>query len=35
MTIQQFREWLVFDHPYWSWIHDRDSIFANAVDRCP
>jgi transposase InsO family protein len=31
-TIQQFREFLAFDHPYRFLIHDRDSIFASAVD---
>jgi putative transposase len=27
-TIQQFREFLAFDHPYRFVIHDRDSIFS-------
>ena len=31
-TIQQFREFLVFDHPYRFVIHDRDGIFSPAVD---
>jgi putative transposase len=31
-TIQQFREFLAFDHPYRFVIHDRDSIFSTAVD---
>jgi putative transposase len=30
-TIQQFREFLAFDHPYRFLIHDRDGIFAPAV----
>ena len=32
-TIQQFREFLAFDHPYRFLIHDRDGIFAPAVDE--
>jgi len=32
-TTQQFREFLVFDHPYRFVIHDRDSIFSADVDR--
>jgi transposase InsO family protein len=31
-TIQQFREFLAFDHSYRFVIHDRDSIFSAAVD---
>jgi hypothetical protein len=31
-TTQQFREFLSFDHPYRSLIHDRDCIFSSAVD---
>jgi len=31
-TIQQFREFLAFDHPYRFLIHDRDSIFSADVD---
>jgi hypothetical protein len=31
-TIQQFREFLAFDHPYRFVIHDRDSIFSPGVD---
>lgn len=31
-TIQQFREFLAFDHPYRFLVHDRDSIFSSAVD---
>ena len=31
-TIQQFREFLAFDHPYRFVIHDRDSIFSVDVD---
>src|ERR1700739_45200 len=27
-TIQQFREFLTFDHPYRFLIHDRDGIFS-------
>ncbi len=27
-TIQQFREFLAFDHPYRFIIHDRESIFC-------
>jgi len=27
-TIQQFREFLAFDHPYRFVLHDRDSIFS-------
>jgi hypothetical protein len=29
-TIQQFREFLAFDHPYRFLIHGRDGIFHNA-----
>jgi transposase InsO family protein len=32
-TIQQFREFLPFDHPYGILIHDRDSVFSAAVDQ--
>ena len=31
-TIQQFREMLPFDHPYYFLIHDRDAIFSRDVD---
>ena len=31
-TAQQFREFLAFDHPYRFVIHDRDGIFAPAVE---
>ena len=31
-TIQQFREFLAFDHPYRFLIHDRDRIFSAHVD---
>ncbi len=31
--IQQFREFLAFDHPYKFLIHDRDSIFSAAADQ--
>lgn len=31
-TIQQFRECLVYDHPYRFLIHDRDSIFSASLD---
>ena len=31
-TIQQFREFLAFDHPYRFVIHDRDSIFSARLD---
>ena len=31
-TIQQFREFLVFDHPYRFLIHDRDGIFSPGLD---
>ena len=31
-AIQQFREFLHFDHPYRFVIHDRDSIFSAQVD---
>jgi hypothetical protein len=27
-TIQQFREFMAFDHPYRFVIHDRDTIFS-------
>ena len=32
-TIQQFREFLAFDHPYRFLIHDRDKIFSAATDE--
>jgi transposase InsO family protein len=32
-TIQQFREFLAFDHPYRFLIHDRDCIFSPDVDQ--
>jgi transposase InsO family protein len=32
-SIQQFREFLAFDHPYRFVIHDRDSIFSPGVDQ--
>ena len=32
-TIQQFREFLEYDHPYRFVIHDRDSIFSRATDQ--
>ena len=31
-TIQQFREFLVFEHRYQFLIHDRDSIFSASLD---
>jgi transposase InsO family protein len=31
-TIQQFREFLAYDHPYRIVIHDRDAIFSRSVD---
>jgi putative transposase len=31
-TVQQFREFLAFDHPYQFVIHDRDSIFSTRLD---
>ena len=31
-TIQQFREFLAFDHPYRYVIHDRDAIFSSGVE---
>ena len=31
-TIQQFREFLAFDHPYRLLIHDRDAIFSSGLD---
>jgi putative transposase len=31
-TVQQFREFLEYDHPYRFVIHDRDAIFSAAVD---
>src|SRR5450432_1126478 len=31
-TIQQFREFLAFDHPYLCVIHDRDAIFSSGLD---
>ena len=32
-TLQQFREFLAYDHHYRFLIHDRDSIFSAAMDR--
>jgi transposase InsO family protein len=32
-TIQQFREFLAFEHPYRFVVHDRDSIFASRLDQ--
>ena len=32
-TIQQFREFLAFDHPYRFVIHDRDGIFSPRLDH--
>src|SRR5262245_27644829 len=32
-TIQQFREFLAFDHSYRFLIHDRDSIFSHQLDQ--
>jgi putative transposase len=32
-TIQQFREFLAYDHPYRFVIHDRDSIFSTDLDK--
>jgi len=32
-TIQKFREFLAFDHPYRFLIHDRDSIFSPTLDK--
>jgi transposase InsO family protein len=32
-TIQQFREFLAFDHPYRIVVHDRDSIFSSRLDQ--
>lgn len=32
-TIQQFREFLAFDHPYRFVLHDRDSIFSLELDQ--
>ncbi len=32
-TIQQFREFLAFDHPYRFLIHDRDAIFSPTLDN--
>jgi len=29
---QQFREFLMFDHPYRYVIHDRDAIFSSGLD---
>jgi putative transposase len=31
-TIQQFREFLAYDHPYRFVIHDRDTIFSSYLD---
>jgi hypothetical protein len=31
-AIQQFREFLVFEHPYRFLIHDRDGIFSPGLD---
>jgi transposase InsO family protein len=33
-VIQQFREAIPADHAYRILIHDRDTIFSNAVDQC-
>jgi len=32
-TIQQFREFLAFDHPYRFVVHERDSIFSLRLDQ--
>jgi hypothetical protein len=32
-TIQQFREFLAYYHPYQFVIHDRDSIFSRSADQ--
>ena len=32
-TVQQFREFLAFDHQYRYLVHDRDGIFSPAVDQ--
>src|SRR5579862_2989338 len=32
-TMQQFREFLAFDHPYRFVVHDRDSIFSLRLDQ--
>jgi putative transposase len=32
-TLQQFREFLAFDHPYRFSIHDRDAIFSSDIDQ--
>jgi len=32
-TIQQFREFLAFDHPYRFVVHDRDGIFSPRLDQ--
>lgn len=32
-TVQQFREFLAFEHPYKFVIHDRDGIFSRSVDK--
>jgi hypothetical protein len=32
-TIQQFREFLAFDHPYRFVVHDRDGIFSRRLDQ--
>ena len=32
-TIQQFREFLPFDHPYRFVLHDRDAIFTARLDE--
>jgi putative transposase len=32
-TIQQFREFLSFDHPYRFVVHDRDGIFSPRLDQ--
>jgi hypothetical protein len=31
-TVQQFREFLAFDHPYRFLIHDRQSTFSADLD---
>jgi hypothetical protein len=31
-TIQQFREFMAFDHPYRFVIHDHDAIFSARLD---
>jgi putative transposase len=34
-TVQQFREFLAFDHRYRFALHDRDSIFSSQLDQEP